>query len=139
MSYPWWNIHRLNRRHAPECCCGRKSWTIEVAASKVKAAVKRQLATWELVMRPIQSELDAIGVILDKAPCGDAWDAFFELNRNLYDRRRQLDRRKSEVQPDVEKWQKWDAFLASMPDDEMLELTRDDHELFFYGKEIDAV
>jgi hypothetical protein len=142
MLYPLWNIHRLNRRRQePECCCGRKSWTIEVAASKVKAAVKRQLADVQDQLDRIESERRAIDAKIGNAPPASSkeFSKHCEDNRNEIMLLSGLFMREYAIKPDLERWQKWDAFLASMPDDEMLELTRDDHELFFYGREIDAV
>lgn len=88
---------------------GSEHWVIKVPAKVVKDEVKFQLGRWKAEYELIKK--DNI----------DTWRGTAVVAASYMHKR--------------DFWKKWDTYLANMPDDEILSLTKADYETFFADRD----
>lgn len=119
---------------------GVESWAIKMPAKVVKDEVKWQLGEWKAKYEIAKSGVDAAWEEYSDAPKfpirgmpGEYPSA--EFIDEWRPRKNKLECERDEAKPKVDLWQKWNTYLAGMPGDENLSLTKNDYEFFFADRD----
>ncbi|MDR3582622.1 MAG: hypothetical protein P4L67_05090 [Candidatus Pacebacteria bacterium] len=112
---------------------GVESWAIKVPAKVVKDEVGYQFKSCSAKLAIVKANIASLDEMLGDRTKPEALDVVFCDWWCRY--RIEFERDQEEAKPKVDFWEKWNTYLASMPDDELLSLTKADYETFFADRD----